>query len=143
MATTRTSKTAAAKPRTTRGKAAAADQPKKYRHTPGYCKGCGVDIFDPANQTGHGTVAHDPKCPVENEAIERRNDLRRRLAHVDAIVAQQRAERAEVERASRPPRPERTVTDVHDYVRGERNRCATCGGARNIKAHTHIANKEA
>lgn len=31
--------------------------------------------------------------------------------------------------------------DVHDYVRGENKRCASCGGARNIKAHTHIATK--
>jgi hypothetical protein len=50
--------------------------------------------------------------------------------------------------ASKPAQRKRSTAaaepvDVHDFVRGDRQRCSTCGGARNIKAHTHIANKGA
>jgi hypothetical protein len=36
------------------------------------------------------------------------------------------------------PRAAAAPVDVHDYVRGERQRCAACGAARNVKAHTHM-----
>lgn len=115
------------------------DTAKKYHHVPGPCPECGVDIFDPDNRVD-GRVVHAEGCKTDAAARRRDADYWERVLRYDEITRQHKAQAAE--RQGRTPREPRPQVDVHDYVKGERNRCATCGGARNIKAHTHIATKE-
>lgn len=121
-----------------------AETTPKYRHTPGPCPECGVDIFDPENRGADGRVVHAEGCKTDAAARRRDADYWERVLRYDEVTRAARTERAVRQgRASATPRAERPQVDVHDFQRGERNRCTVCGGARNIKAHTHMQPKEA